>query len=72
MTTSTEPASEDAAPDARGIAKRSGKRTERCGHILVAEDYPVNQQVVCKHLKDAGYDVTIAEDGEKAVESQDL
>ena len=40
---------------------------ERSGHILVAEDYPVNQRVARQHLEEAGYTVTIVEDGEKAV-----
>ncbi|MBN1840944.1 MAG: response regulator [Deltaproteobacteria bacterium] len=39
----------------------------RSGHILVAEDYPVNQRVARQHLEKAGYTVTIVEDGEKAV-----
>lgn len=35
--------------------------------ILVAEDYPTNQQIAVRHLKSAGFDVVLAEDGAKAV-----
>ena len=35
--------------------------------ILLAEDYPVNQDVAKIHLEDAGYTVTIVENGKRAV-----
>jgi predicted ATPase/signal transduction histidine kinase/CheY-like chemotaxis protein len=38
-------------------------------HILLAEDNPVNQQVVLRHLTTAGYQVDLAEDGLQAVEA---
>lgn len=37
--------------------------------ILLAEDYPTNQQVAIKHLRGAGYQVDLAENGQKAVEA---
>ena len=45
----------------------AGRGRHRTGHILLAEDYPVNQDVARQHLEGAGYSVTIAEDGEQAV-----
>jgi CheY-like chemotaxis protein/nitrogen-specific signal transduction histidine kinase/HPt (histidine-containing phosphotransfer) domain-containing protein len=36
-------------------------------HILLAEDYPTNQQVAMTHLKSAGYQVELAENGSEAV-----
>jgi signal transduction histidine kinase/ActR/RegA family two-component response regulator len=37
--------------------------------ILVAEDYPVNQMIIEAMLKRAGHNVTVVEDGLKAVEA---
>ncbi len=37
--------------------------------ILLAEDYPTNQQVAIKHLEGAGYHVTLAENGQIAVDN---
>ena len=36
--------------------------------ILLAEDYPTNQQIAVRYLTDAGYRVTLAEDGRQAVD----
>ncbi|MCG8633310.1 MAG: response regulator [Desulfobacterales bacterium] len=36
--------------------------------ILLAEDYPTNQQIVMNHLTRAGYEVVLAENGARAVE----
>lgn len=42
--------------------------TSSCiGRILVAEDYPINQDVIRHHLEGAGHSVTIMEDGASAV-----
>jgi len=38
-------------------------------HILLAEDYPTNQQVAVRHLTGAGYRVDLAEDGQHAVDA---
>jgi len=38
-------------------------------HILLAEDYPTNQQVAIRHLSKAGYQVDLAENGNQAVEA---
>ncbi len=36
--------------------------------ILLAEDYPTNQQIAVNHLSRAGYEVVLAENGARAVE----
>lgn len=41
----------------------------RPGRILIAEDYPVNQQVIRRHLLAAGHSVQIAGNGREAVET---
>ena len=51
-------------PAVYSIDKANGKSAR----ILVAEDEPVNQQVIGKLLGMAGYSYDIAENGEKAVE----
>ncbi|MCK5097828.1 MAG: response regulator, partial [Desulfobacteraceae bacterium] len=38
------------------------------GHVLVVEDYVTNQLIAMKHLKSAGYQVTLAENGKVAVD----
>ncbi len=38
------------------------------GDVLVAEDYPVNQQVIRNHLEGSGYTVIIVENGAEAVQ----
>jgi len=37
--------------------------------ILLAEDYPTNQQLAMRHLRSAGYTVELAENGQQAVEA---
>ncbi len=55
---------ENKDPAVYSIDKANGKSAR----ILVAEDEPVNQQVIGKLLGMAGYSYDIAENGEKAVE----
>lgn len=50
------------------VALFSVNATTKRARILVAEDEPVNQQVIGKLLGMAGYSYDIAENGEKAVE----
>jgi CheY-like chemotaxis protein/HPt (histidine-containing phosphotransfer) domain-containing protein len=47
------------------IAEHSRKDVQ----ILLAEDYPTNQQVAMRHLNKAGYQVDLVEDGQQAVEA---
>ena len=47
-----------------GDIERRGK-----GRILLAEDYPTNQEVVMRHLRRAGYVVDLAENGQTAVDT---
>jgi PAS domain S-box-containing protein len=47
------------------IAEGNGK----VGKILLAEDYPTNQQVAIRFLQSAGYDVDLAENGREALEA---
>jgi PAS domain S-box-containing protein len=52
--------------------KESREKPADCGkevHILLAEDYPINQQVATRHLHEAGYQVDLAENGRQAVEA---
>ena len=55
---------DDKDPAVYSIDKANGRHAR----ILVAEDEPVNQQVIGKLLGMAGYSYDIAENGEKAVE----
>ncbi|MCP4022733.1 MAG: response regulator, partial [Desulfobacteraceae bacterium] len=36
--------------------------------VLLAEDYPTNQQIVIRHLTNHGYQVSLAENGQQAVD----
>ena len=42
-------------------------KTHREIEILLAEDYPTNQQVALRHLQSAGYKVDLVENGQEAV-----
>jgi signal transduction histidine kinase/CheY-like chemotaxis protein/HPt (histidine-containing phosphotransfer) domain-containing protein len=46
---------------------RLAEKKQQHLQILLAEDYPTNQQIAVRHLERAGYAVTLAEDGQKAV-----
>lgn len=54
--------------EAEEVALFSVNASNKRARILVAEDEPVNQQVIGKLLGMAGYSYDIAENGEKAVE----
>jgi len=44
------------------------KKQRKSFHILLVEDYPTNQQVAMSHLKAAGYNVDLAENGLKGLD----
>ena len=54
--------------DHTNIAKEQKDQPEFSGHVLVAEDVRTNQMLIKTLLKRMGLEVTIAEDGNKAVE----
>jgi PAS domain S-box-containing protein len=56
---------ERAAADAHEIAIKQDHRGKR---ILLAEDDPVNQEVAAYILREVGFDVTVANNGQQAVE----
>lgn len=66
-------ASAPSAPPIRPSAECMDADTasEQCyhGHILVVDDYVVNQQVAYMHLTAAGFTVDLVEDGQQAVEA---
>ena len=45
------------------------KRDQNHVQILLVEDYPTNQKVAMRHLRRAGYQVDLAENGQLAVEA---
>lgn len=47
--------------------EESGTRPVRALHVLVAEDHPVNQRLITNLLERLGHRVTLAENGEEAV-----
>ncbi len=59
-----------AAPDPRAssLTRPCG---QLCGHVLVAEDNPVNQIVVTEMLAGLGLTCTIADNGQKAIEASE-
>lgn len=61
----SESSSEDYPEIRASVDSEPGKL---CGRILVAEDSPTNQMLIKLLLEKNGFDVTIAEDGEKAVQ----
>jgi PAS domain S-box-containing protein len=51
-----------------GVRQRQITEKRKSLNILLVEDYPTNQQVALSHLKRAGYNVDLAENGVEAVE----
>lgn len=65
-------ASQTAVPDACDEKSRNGEdqtllHVGRRGHVLLAEDYRVNRQVIREYLEKAGHTVTAVENGAQAV-----
>ncbi|HEX8416912.1 MAG TPA: histidine kinase dimerization/phospho-acceptor domain-containing protein, partial [Methylobacterium sp.] len=48
-------------------ARREGPSVARSARLLVAEDSPINQEIVCTMLERSGYRVDTVEDGEAAL-----
>ncbi len=57
-----------AAPEWYNTEKAGGTGSGRKRRILLAEDTPFFRMVESKYLKSAGYEVIVAEDGEKAMQ----
>ena len=59
----------DGTPPTGGVISRAAITEARANkaRILMAEDYQTNQLVATKHLRDEGYHVDLAENGEEAV-----
>jgi PAS domain S-box-containing protein len=45
-----------------------GKKSARALNVLLAEDHPVNQKIAVEILKNRGHHITLAEDGQQALE----
>ncbi len=59
---------EKPAPAIQNSHSRNAVRLQRSLHVLLAEDHPVNQQIVRKLLEKHGHSVTVAGDGREAME----
>ncbi|HHO75649.1 MAG TPA: PAS domain-containing sensor histidine kinase, partial [Deltaproteobacteria bacterium] len=60
---------EEDSPDTSTLITRHtlAEETRNNVQILLAEDYPTNQQVAMRHLEKAGYNVDLAENGAQAL-----
>ena len=54
---------------AQKLVTRHTIAEEYKAQILLADDYPTNQQVVMRHLCGAGYDVDLVDNGQQAVDA---
>lgn len=64
-------AKQDEATNLTSVTRHSGRRVKggTRAHILVAEDSPIGQAIVRKHLELLGCETTIVENGRQAVEA---
>jgi two-component system, sensor histidine kinase and response regulator len=56
-------------PDAPDIGPRAGRNRLRGARVLLAEDHPINQEIASEVLGRAGACVTVAGNGEEAVQA---
>jgi len=62
------PRAADAGPTQEAVTATSSTPTSSGGRVLIAEDNPINQQVMVKMLTRLGYQVQVAEDGYQTVD----
>ena len=62
MSTPEEPLQQGSITEEQGMSQHRG-------HVLVADDYPVNRQVAFMHLTAAGFSVDLVDDGQQAVDA---
>lgn len=62
MSTPEERSQQGSITEEQGMSRRRG-------HVLVADDYPVNRQVAFRHLTAAGFSVDLVDDGQQAVDA---
>ena len=67
--TITEDDSDDNETDGSTFPKGFSPNQRKQFRILLAEDYPTNQQVAMRHLKSAGFEVDLAQNGKEAFEA---
>ena len=66
-----QPAVASAAPGQAGMQQQEGKQEGKPQQlkVLVAEDHPVNQKLICMLLERLGHSVTVCDNGELAVQA---
>jgi len=55
------------SPEASALSPAPEERPSGCGHLLLAEDNQMNQEIALAMLEDSGYRVTVADNGRQAL-----